>query len=157
MSAQLQELWRLYPLHEDHLRQVMYIEQRAYEFPWSVGNFTDCLRSGYSAWAVENPYQELLAYGLMSMGAGEAHILNLCVAPEYQGQGLGRFLLEHFVGVARAAGTGLLLLEVRVSNAAALGLYLRSGFSELGRRPAYYPAKNGREDAIVLGLNLDER
>lgn len=157
MSAQPQELWRLHPMHEDHLLRVMEIEQRAYEFPWTAGIFTDCLRSGYSAWVVENPFLEVLGYGVMSMGAGEAHILNLCVAPEYQGQGLGRFVLEHFVNVARGAGAGLLLLEVRVSNAAAIGLYRGSGFKELGQRRDYYPARNGREDAIVLGLNLDGR
>jgi [ribosomal protein S18]-alanine N-acetyltransferase len=154
LSAQPQELWRLYPMHEDHLPFVLDIEQRAYEFPWSQGIFADCLRSGYSAWVIENPFHEVMGYALMTMAAGEAHILNLCVAPEYQGQGLGRYLLEHLVTLARAADVGLLLLEVRLSNTAGIALYRAAGFQQLGQRKAYYPARDGREDALVLGLNL---
>lgn len=154
MSAQPQELWRLYPMHDDHLLLVLDIEQRAYEFPWTAGIFTDCLRAGYSAWVVENPFREVLAYGVMTMAAGEAHILNLCVAPEVQGQGLGRFLLQHLIQQARAGATELLLLEVRVSNQAAQGLYQAQGFTQLGRRRDYYPAKEGREEALIFGLNL---
>ena len=148
------ELWRLHPMSPGHLPWVLEIEGRAYEFPWTEGIFNDCLRSGYSCWVVENPFQEVMAYGVMMMGVGEAHILNLCVAPEYQGQGMGRFLLDHFVSAARAASAELLLLEVRLSNLAAQALYRNNGFAEIGRRSGYYPAKGGREDAIVLSKSL---
>lgn len=135
---------------------VLDIEKRAYEFPWTEGNFRDCLSSGYSAWVVESNFRDLLAYGLMTMAAGEAHILNLCVAPEYQCQGLGSFLLRHLVGQAFAARSDQLLLEVRASNAAAIALYQRHGFEELGRRKEYYPARGGREDALVFSLSFKE-
>lgn len=143
-------------MHEDHLPWIMDIEQRSYAFPWTEGIFRDCLKAGYSAWVVESQFRDMLAYGLMTMAAGEAHILNLCVSPEYQGQGIGRFLLQHMIGIAFAARTDLLLLEVRVSNEAAIGLYLNHGFQELGRRKDYYPAREGREDALVLGMKFDE-
>lgn len=135
---------------------VLDIEQRAYAFPWTEGIFKDCLRSGYSAWVVESAFKDVLAYTLLSLAAGEAHILNLCVAPEYQGQGLGRHLLQHVIALARAAGAELLLLEVRASNDAGIGLYMRNGFQQLGVRKAYYPAREGREDALVLGLTLND-
>lgn len=141
-------------MHPVHLPHVIDIEQRAYRFPWSLGNFEDSLRAGYSAWVVESPFQDVLAYALMTMAAGEAHILNLCVAPEYQGQGIGRYLLQHLITVAAAAGTQLLLLEVRVSNEAGIRLYEQNGFKDLGLRKGYYPADGGREDARVLGLEL---
>lgn len=141
-------------MHEDHLAFVRDIEQRAYPFPWTEVIFRDCLRSGYSAWVVESPSQQVLAYALMTMAAGEAHILNLCVAPEYQGQGLGHFMLEHLKTLARASHAELLLLEVRASNQAGIALYRNHGFEQLGLRKAYYPAHDGREDAMVLGLKL---
>ena len=154
MSAQPDQLWQLYPLHADHLDQVLAIERQCYEFPWSEAIFNDCLRVGYSAWVVSDARGHVLAYALMSMAAGEAHVLNICVAPEQQRQGLARFLLRHLLMVARAASVELLLLEVRVSNVAAQALYSQSGFRTLGLRKAYYPARGGREDAIVLGLDL---
>ncbi len=154
MSAQLQALWQLQPMHDAHLPQVMAIEQRAYEFPWTEGVFRDCLRVGYSAWVVVDRDDAVLAYAVMSMAAGEAHILNLCVAPSQRRCGLAQFLLRHLTMIARAASVNLVLLEVRRSNAAAQALYAGFGFQPLGERRAYYPARDGREDALVLGLDL---
>lgn len=154
MSAQPQDLWRLHPMAPMHLPQVMEIERAAYEFPWTEGIFRDCLNVGYSAWVVTNTVGEVLAYALMSMAVGEAHILNICVAPESRRIGLAQFLLRHLVMTARAGGTALLLLEVRASNDAAQRLYRHAGFRQLGQRPRYYPAPGGREDALVLGLDL---
>jgi ribosomal-protein-alanine N-acetyltransferase len=157
VSAVPQSLWRLQPMQAADIRNVLAIERRAYPFPWTEGIFEDCLRVGYSAWVVTEVSGEVLAYGLMSMAAGEAHILNLCVAPERQRQGLARYLLEHLLEVARAAGVALLLLEVRESNVAAQRLYETFHFRRLGQRKAYYPAHHGREDALVLGLDLHPR
>lgn len=154
MSAQPQTFWQLHPLEAVHLPQVLEIERACYEFPWSEGIFNDCLRVGYSAWVVACPEGQVLAYALMSMAAGEAHILNICAAPAYQRRGLARFLLQHLLTIARAAGVELMLLEVRVSNLAAQALYAQFGFRRLGERRAYYPARDGREDALVLGLDL---
>jgi ribosomal-protein-alanine N-acetyltransferase len=157
VSAQLEPLWHLQPMHEDALPQVLDIEQRAYAFPWSEGIFRDCLKVGYSAWTVVSPEREVLAYAVMSMAVGEAHVLNLCVEPAYHQQGLGRFLLAHLKDLAHAAGMDLMLLEVRKSNTAAINLYLGMGFHKLGVRKGYYPAREGSEDALLLGCNLGRK
>lgn len=154
MSAQLQFELRLLPMHVSHLSQVLEIEQRAYPFPWSEGIFKDCLKVGYSSWVVTNLRQDILAYALMSMAVGEAHVLNLCVDPALQRQGVGRYLLQYLVSLARAAHCTIVLLEVRKSNKAAIRLYEQQGFARLGLRKAYYPAMEGREDAIVLGYEI---
>jgi ribosomal-protein-alanine N-acetyltransferase len=105
---------------------------------------------------VSSPGEEVLAYAVMSMAVGEAHVLNLCVEPAYHQQGLGRFLMTHLQAVARAAGMEIMLLEVRKSNAAALALYQGLGFHRLGVRKAYYPAHDGSEDALLLGHTLKQ-
>ena len=155
MSAQPQELWRLVPMSAGHLPFVLDIEKRSYPFPWTESIFSDCLKSGYSNWIIESSFMDVMGYASMSMAAGEAHILNLCVAPEYQGQGMGRYLLQHLIARAWEGHTQLLLLEVRRSNVAAQTLYLAQGFKQLSVRKDYYPAAGGREDAIVLGLELE--
>lgn len=154
MSAQPQDVWRLYPMNAAHLPQVLAIERQAYSHPWSEGIFQDCLRVGYSAWVVTGAAIDVQAYALMSMAAGEAHILNICVAPDLQRRGLARFLIEHLLMVARAGSVTLVLLEVRRSNVAAQRLYARFGFTLAGERRGYYPAPDGREDALVLKLEL---
>jgi ribosomal-protein-alanine N-acetyltransferase len=157
MSAQPERLWNLRPMGEAQLARIIDIERRAYPFPWTEGIFRDCLKVGYSAWVVSSADDEILAYGLMSMAVGEAHILNLCVEPACQRQGLGKFLLTHLQRLARAANMELLLLEVRTSNTAAIALYLGMGFSKLGVRKGYYPAREGSEDALLLGYELKTR
>ena len=157
MSAQPEQLWHLRPLEVAHLAQVVDIERRAYAFPWTEGIFRDCLNVGYSAWTVTSAGDEVLAYAVMSMAVGEAHVLNLCVEPAYHQQGLGRFLLTHLQAVARAAGMEIMLLEVRKSNTAAIALYQAMGFHKLGVRKAYYPAHEGSEDALLLGHTLKPR
>lgn len=154
MSAQPQDIWRLYPMAPSHLPQVLEIERAAYTHPWTEGIFNDCLRVGYSAWVVTNTLGEVQAYALMSMAAGEAHVLNVCTAPDQQRRGLATFLLRHLLMVARAAGVTLMLLEVRKSNKAAQRLYESFGFAKIGDRRGYYPAADGREDALVLALEL---
>ena len=143
-------------MDESWLPQVLDIEVRAYAFPWTDGIFRDCLKVGYSAWVVESPAGEVLAYAMMSMAVGEAHVLNLCVEPAYHQQGIGRFLLTHLRQLARAAGMEIMLLEVRTSNAAAISLYQNMGFHKLGVRKGYYPAPQGSEDAFLLGYNLGQ-
>jgi ribosomal-protein-alanine N-acetyltransferase len=154
MSAQPKPSWRIAPMHHTHLEQVHRIEQRAYEFPWSEGIFRDCLRAGYSAWVVTDAGGVISGYGLMTLAVGEAHVLNLCVDPSAQRQGLGRMLLEHLLKIARAAHMTIVLLEVRRSNKVGLRLYDSSGFQRLGVRKGYYPARNGREDALILGYDI---
>lgn len=140
-------------MREDDLDAVVAIEQRAYAFPWTRGIFRDCLRAGYPAWLVEEA-GAIAGYGVLSVAADEAHILNVCTAPEAQGRGHGRRLLRALVQLARAHGAQRLFLEVRPSNPQAIALYHAEGFNEIGRRPRYYPAKDGREDAIVMAMEL---
>lgn len=154
MSAQLKPSWRLLPMQVSHLPQVLTIERRGYEFPWSEGIFRDCLRAGYSGWVICEDQDFVLAYCLMSLAVDEAHVLNLCVDPSGQRRGLGTFLLRHMIRLARAANAVIVLLEVRKSNRGAIKLYESEGFQRLGLRKAYYPGREGREDALVLGYDL---
>ena len=143
----------LRPMREDDLAAVHMIEVRAYEFPWTVGIFRDCLRADYPAWVLHHE-ERIAGYFLMSIAAGEAHVLNICIAPELQGRGHGRRLLHALLQVARGRGVARVFLEVRPSNANAIALYHDEGFNEIGRRPRYYPAKDGREDALVMAMEL---
>ncbi|MEX0729269.1 MAG: ribosomal protein S18-alanine N-acetyltransferase [Aquisalimonadaceae bacterium] len=146
-------------MREEDLREVLRIERDAYPFPWTNGVFRDCLRVGYGCWVRE--YEGRLAgYLIQSVAAGEAHVLNLCVDPALHRQGLGRELLEHGLYTAARLGAETVFLEVRPSNRAAVRLYERLGFGEVGIRPGYYPQPGGRrEDAMILAriLMLPER
>ena len=95
-----------------------------------------------------------IGYGILSVGAGEAHILNVCVAPLHQGRGHGAYLLKRVLDLARWHHAERVFLEVRPSNQLAHAMYERAGFNEIGRRPGYYPARRGREDAIVMAMEL---
>jgi len=154
MSAQPKPLTQLLPMHLSHLLQVMEIELRAYAFPWTEGIFRDCLKAGYSGWVLIDEFGIVRGYALMSMAVGEAHVLNLCIDPAHQREGLGRELLDHLMRIARAAYMTIVLLEVRKSNKAAIRLYESAGFQRLGLRKGYYPAVEGREDALLLGFDI---
>lgn len=140
---------------ERDIDAVVGIESQVYEFPWSAGIFRDCLRVGYSCWVTEVADQ-VIGYGILSAGAGEAHILNYCVAPEHQGQGLGLKLLNRLLNLGRWHNARSVFLEVRPSNHRAIKVYTDRGFRVVGRRPNYYPANPGREDALVMALRLYE-
>ncbi len=143
----------LRPLREDDLEAVMAIEQRAYPFPWTRGIFRDCLLAGYPAWLLLERGLAI-GYGVISLAADEAHVLNICISPERQGRGLGRELLRVLTRMARDRGAVRIFLEVRPSNPGAIALYHSEGFNEIGRRPRYYPAHHGREDALVMAMEL---
>ena len=132
---------------------VIAVERSAYPFPWSDGVFRDCIRVGYLCRVVEC-LGEVGGYGIMSYGAGEAHILNICIREDLRGGGLGRRLMLYLIDRARGAGMQDAFLEVRPSNQIALRLYASVGFEQIGVRPAYYQAENGREDAVILAATL---
>lgn len=161
MNARLDsEPWRqplppLAPMGAADVDAVVAVEVRAYAHPWSRGNFIDSLAAGYAAQLARTDDGELLGYWIAMAGVDELHLLNLTVAPEFQGQGHGRALLEAVVDAARAQPAARLLLEVRESNARARRLYASRGFAEVGRRRHYYPGRDGREDAIVMSLALE--
>ena len=155
---------RFEPMTHDALTQVASVEQSAYKYPWTLGNFSDSLNSGYQAQVLmggqTNP--ELLGYFVAMKGVDETHLLNITVAPRHQMQGWGRLMLDALAPWSRGQGAQWLWLEVRASNAHAKALYLRYGFREVGLRKGYYPeGGNGllgtpaREDAVVMSLALN--
>lgn len=150
MSAELKPVAvSIRDMRQIDLPAVATIEQAVYEFPWSPGIFRDCLLAGYSSVVLEHG-GKVIGYGIVSVAAGEAHLLNLALAESARGMGHGRRLLEHLMEIARHAGAEGMYLEVRPSNVRALALYEQQGFEEVGRRRGYYRARGGTEDAVVL-------
>ncbi|RAN79975.1 ribosomal-protein-alanine N-acetyltransferase [Bacillus sp. SRB_336] len=153
MAAVVKPVIQVRGMRADDLATVSAMENASYDFPWSAGIFTDCVKAGHPCWVLCVD-QDIAGYGILSMGAGEAHVLNLCIGPDFRGRGLGRHLLGRLLDIARWNGAERVFLEVRPSNPLAKTLYESVGFNEIGRRPRYYPAKNGREDAIVMALDM---
>lgn len=153
MSAVPKPRLEFVPMRETDVDAVVAAEGRIYPFPWSRGNFADSLAAGYSSWVCREE-GELAGYAVMMVVMDEAHLLNLSILPERQRRGLGSDLLSHLFHVARQHGARRMLLEVRPSNVSGLALYRRFVFSEIGRRKGYYPAHDGREDAVVMEREL---
>jgi ribosomal-protein-alanine N-acetyltransferase len=140
-------------LGESDLDRIMEIELGAYPYPWTRGIFTDCIRVGYDCWGLQAG-DTLIGYCIQTHAAGENHLLNLCLAPEWQRQGFGSLLLAHAIRQARAQNCFCIFLEVRPSNHAGIQLYRKNGFIEVGERPDYYRSGQGKENAIVMRLEL---
>jgi ribosomal-protein-alanine N-acetyltransferase len=154
MSAILKDpLLQIRPMTEADLTAVMEVELRAFPHHWSEGNFRDCLHAGYECRVLVRE-EQIIGYGVLSVAADEAHVQTLCIDPEFQGNGLGRRLLERLLNRAKQRRADAVFLEVRTSNRVALDLYRAVGFNEVGVRRGYYPADGGREDAIILALAL---
>jgi ribosomal-protein-alanine N-acetyltransferase len=145
---------RIEPMRPQDLADVLAVEQAAYEFPWTHGNFADSLRGGHSAWTMRDSAGSLIAYSVVMIALDEAHLLNLTVASNCRRFGFGWRMLEAMAENARGYGARTMLLEVRPSNPAALAMYARYGFLRIGSRRGYYPARDGREDAIVMRVTL---
>ena len=155
MSAVLdtQEAW-LEPMTEDMLDRVLAVEQAAYSFPWTRGNFVDSLKVGYHAQLLRGG-DDLLGYFVALKGFEEVHLLNIAVAPVFQGQGWARVMLDALGLWSRGQGAQWLWLEVRASNHRAVAVYEAYGFRRVGERKNYYPAADpGREHALVWSLRL---
>jgi len=153
MSAVLKDAPRLVRMQDGDLAEVLAVEGAIYTHPWTRGNFADSLRAGYQCWTWRLG-GELLGYFVLLVAAGEAHLLNLSVAGARQRAGHGSELLREAMQLARNRGAQRIFLEVRPSNLAAKALYGRFGFREVSVRPGYYPAHDGREDALVQTLAL---
>lgn len=152
MSAVFQQsLDGIRPMQADDLDEVVAIEEKAYDFPWTKGIFHDCLLVGYSSWVLQQD-DKIVAYIVMSVAAGEAHILTLVVDPDFRGQGHAKRVLQHALELARERHAESVFLEVRPTNLRAISIYHKAGFNEVGLRKGYYPAENGREDALVMAL-----
>lgn len=136
------------------LGAVAAVEAGAYSHPWSRGNFIDSLAAGYIAELLESPEAGVVGYFVAMPGVDELHLLNITVAPAWQGRGHGGALLDAVQAHATERALAMLWLEVRQSNERARVLYRRRGFAEVGLRPGYYPAAGPREDAVVMSLAL---
>ena len=143
----------LRPMQERDLARVIDVELRAYEFPWTLGIFGDCLRAGYCCWSLLLG-EQLIGYGIMVVILDEAHILNICVDPAYHRRGYAQRILDQLMQLALRHHASIVFLEVRPTNLAARYLYTRNGFSQIALRRGYYPAREGREDALVLSKNF---
>jgi ribosomal-protein-alanine N-acetyltransferase len=150
MSAVVKDLpLRIRPMRQTDVVAVAGIERCAYDYPWGPGIFRDCLLAGYTSVVLEQTGQ-VVGYGIISIAAGEAHLLNLCIVTELRRGGMGRGLLEYLLAMARSSGAERVFLEVRPSNLPARHLYRSAGFSVIGVRKGYYRARVGHEDAVVL-------
>ena len=153
-SVNRKDLMRLRKMRDEDLMDILAIEAKNYNFPWSEGIFRDCLKSiHYSCW-VCCEYDDIVGYSIISIAAGEAHIMNISVDPNVQRMGVGSKLLENMIELATKKSETI-FLEVRPSNKVAIALYEKRGFNEIGVRKGYYPIENGqREDAVMLALDL---
>lgn len=140
-------------MRDEDIPEVMRVETAAYPYPWTEGIFRDCLRVGYCCWVAES-CDEIMGYGVMSVAAGECHILNVSVHPHLHRQGFGRRILRRLMALGRTHNADTAFLEVRSSNHSAVGLYAAEGFCEVGMRSGYYPSEHGREDAVIMARAL---
>ena len=138
---------------DEDLPGVMVVEEAGYSHPWSRQIFLDCLGAGYHCWVLQVG-ADLVGHGVMSLTAGECEILNLCVHPDWRGGRPGPRPVGRPRGLARPGGAGAALLRGGRSNRAAIHLYQSEGFCETGLRRGYYPAAQGREDAILMAMPL---
>jgi ribosomal-protein-alanine N-acetyltransferase len=143
------------PMLDIDVSAVVAVERASYQFPWTEGIFRDCLRVGYVCRVIDVG-GDIAGYAIMSLGAGEAHILNICVREDFRSRGVGRGALNYLIERARTAGMQDAYLEVRPSNVSAIRLYVAMGFEKIGIRRGYYQAVNGREDAVVLRRRLTD-
>jgi ribosomal-protein-alanine N-acetyltransferase len=153
MNVQIGSAISYVPMAEPHLDRVVAIEEAVHGHPWSRGNFADSIAAGYDCW-VACRGTTIVGYGVVATAGGEAHLLDLSVAPEWQRQGVGGELARFLMQIARERGAARMFLEVRPSNAAARSLYVAHGFREIGLRRDYYPGPSGPEDAVVMELQL---
>ncbi len=132
---------------------VMLVEKQVYTHPWTKNIFEDCIRVGYECWLATIGH-EVVGYGVISVAAGESHILNISVARAYQSQGIGKQFIEFLVDIAKTKKAEVIMLEVRPSNVQAIHCYDAAGFNEIGCRKNYYPAGDGREDALLFARDI---
>ena len=135
------------------LDAVLRIEREVHAHPWTPGNFSDALRSKYQCKIFESD-GSMLGYAVLMLAVDESELLDIAIDAAHQRQGWGQRLLDEMMALARHFGMRRMVLEVRASNRAAIALYRKAGFRDIGLRRDYYQAENGREDAILMGREL---
>lgn len=140
---------QLRPMVGEDIEVVAAIERAIHRFPWTPGNFSDALNSGYVCKVAELD-GNMIGYAIMMPALDEVELLDISIAAEYQGRGLGSDLLQRMMELARSINMQRMFLEVRPSNVAALALYSKHGFREIGLRRDYYSVGDKYEDAIVM-------
>ncbi len=140
-------------IEDEDLDAIVAIEQDSHIHPWSKSVFRDCLRVSYICDVLMSG-DSIVVYGVMSIAAGEAHVFNVCVSGEFRRQGYGEEMMQHLLEIARNKKAETAFLEVRPSNEVAISLYEKLGFVVVGRRKNYYPADQGREDAVIMKMSL---
>ncbi|WP_286162437.1 ribosomal protein S18-alanine N-acetyltransferase [Methylobacillus flagellatus] len=153
MTVATQQQLSVRRMQASDLADVVRIEAMVHDYPWTRGNFADSMQAGHDCWTYTEQYN-IVGYAVLMMVLDEAHLLNISIAKEYQAAGRGYALLQHLMQLAKQAGAANMFLEVRQSNLPAIRLYERTGFNEMGIRRNYYPARTGREDAILMGMAL---
>jgi len=150
------DLMRFRKMNKEDLPRVLEIESQGYNYPWKEPIFHDCLNAAhYDCWVSENTEDIMVAFCIVSTAVGEATVLNLCIDPVMRKQGLGRKFMQHVIAIAKAKKAESVFLEVRPSNGAGIALYESMDFNEIGVRPGYYKAENGkREDAIMMAYTI---
>lgn len=151
--SELHIVAEFFPMNERDLDAVTALEASVQSFPWSRANFADSLAVGHSVWVLRVG-GDLIGFSVVMAVLDEAHLLNISVCRRYQGQGYGARLLRHAMENARLNHANRLFLEVRISNERAVELYRHFGFRQIGLRKGYYPASNGREDALIFDKEL---
>lgn len=152
-SVEKKDILRIRKMKIVDFPSVVAIEKQVYNFPWTEGIFKDCFKAGYICSVCED-MEKVIAYSILSVAVGEAHIMNICVDPAEQKQGVGRDMIDYLIKLARQGKAETILLEVRPSNEGAIALYKSMGFNDIGLRKDYYPTKTGREDALILAKEL---
>jgi ribosomal-protein-alanine N-acetyltransferase len=141
------------PMTLDDVAYVLTVENEVYPYPWTERILQDCIRVGYDCWlAIEN--DSVVAHAVVSVAAGESHLLNLSVSKMHQGKGIGKLFIDFLIEIVRSKQATVMLLEVRPSNLQAISVYDRVGFNEIGCRKDYYPTDNGKEDALLYAKEI---
>lgn len=141
------------PMTFEDVETVMHLENKVYQFPWSDRIFKDCIRVGYECWLAQLG-KTVVAHAVVSVAAGESHILNLSVTESLQGRGIGKQFIQFLLNIAHNKRAQVMMLEVRPSNIRAINCYNSAGFNEIGSRKDYYPAPNGKEDALLFAKQI---
>jgi len=137
----------------EDISAVIQLENEVYQFPWTDRIFKDCIRVGYDCW-LAHLGNTIVAHAVISIAAGESHILNLSVTRDHQGKGIGKQFIQFLLNIARNKRAQIMMLEVRPSNIRAINCYSSAGFNEIGCRKDYYPAPNGKEDALLFAKQI---